>query len=371
MIKKQLHIVSFDVPYPADYGGAIDVFYKIKALKELGIEIYLHVFDYGRGKPVELENYCKKVFYYPREKKLINFFSTIPFIAKTRNNQELIKQLKTIDAPILFEGLHTTFSLLNETFYNRKIAVRAHNIEHDYYLGLFKSETNLFKKIFFLAESLKLKNYEPIVKKVDFIFTISPFEQQYFNHQFPDKAHYIPVFHPNKANKAIEQKGSKILYHGDLRIADNIKSVQFLINVFKDFPHKLTIASSFENSSIQQKIAKQKNIEFVKISAQNTMDELFKQAQINILLTNQKTGIKLKLINALHQGRFVIANSYMIEDTGLEDLCVLANGKQNIRESINKLFESNFNDKIIEFRKEKLQNFDPLKSAKKIVEILY
>ena len=27
-----LHIVSFNVPWPADYGGVIDVYYRIKAV---------------------------------------------------------------------------------------------------------------------------------------------------------------------------------------------------------------------------------------------------------------------------------------------------------------------------------------------------
>ena len=49
-MNKHLHIVSFDVPYPPDYGGAIDVYYKLKALHEEGIKIYLHCFEYGRGE---------------------------------------------------------------------------------------------------------------------------------------------------------------------------------------------------------------------------------------------------------------------------------------------------------------------------------
>ncbi len=28
---EHIHLISFDVPFPADYGGVIDVFYKIKA----------------------------------------------------------------------------------------------------------------------------------------------------------------------------------------------------------------------------------------------------------------------------------------------------------------------------------------------------
>ena len=51
----RIHIISFDVPLPANYGGVIDVFYKIKALHKAGIKIKLHCFYYGREKNVELE----------------------------------------------------------------------------------------------------------------------------------------------------------------------------------------------------------------------------------------------------------------------------------------------------------------------------
>jgi hypothetical protein len=47
---KHLHIISFDVPYPANYGGVIDIYYKLKALKKQGIKIHLHCYGYGRTK---------------------------------------------------------------------------------------------------------------------------------------------------------------------------------------------------------------------------------------------------------------------------------------------------------------------------------
>ena len=49
-ITKEIHIVTFDIPYPVNYGGVIDVFYKIKALKEAGIKIHLHCFYHKRKK---------------------------------------------------------------------------------------------------------------------------------------------------------------------------------------------------------------------------------------------------------------------------------------------------------------------------------
>ena len=34
-----IHIVSFDIPYPANYGGVIDVFFKAKFLAEKGVKV--------------------------------------------------------------------------------------------------------------------------------------------------------------------------------------------------------------------------------------------------------------------------------------------------------------------------------------------
>ena len=47
---KKLHLISFDVPFPANYGGVIDVFYKINSLHKIGIQVILHCFQYGREK---------------------------------------------------------------------------------------------------------------------------------------------------------------------------------------------------------------------------------------------------------------------------------------------------------------------------------
>ena len=108
MINK-LHIVSFDVPFPTNYGGVIDVFYKLKALHKQGVEIYLHVFEYGRGEQKELLNYCKEVFYYPRNSFIKSFFSRAPFIVKSRGND---LQLDKNRISIISENNHQLLELL-------------------------------------------------------------------------------------------------------------------------------------------------------------------------------------------------------------------------------------------------------------------
>jgi len=366
---KQLHIVSFNIPYPPNYGGIIDVFYKIKKLHHLGIHIYLHCFEYDRPQQIELEKYCKKVFYYQRASKIRSIFSSVPYITKNRENQLLIKQLKKIEAPVLFEGLHTTFPL-TKTVFKSKTYIRTHNIEHDYFKGLAKSESNVFKKIFYLAESFKLKKYETILNKVDGIFSISPYEQEYFALTYGEKCTYIPVFHKAKHIENQETKGDFILFHGDLRISDNIKAALFLIDVYKNSSYKLVIASG-NNSSIIAETERYQNIFFETINTQEKLEILFKKAHINTLVTFQKTGIKLKLLNALYQSKFIIANTKMIADTGLENLCELANTKAQILQKTKLLFSKEFSKSETEKRREKLTSFSPSQSAKKITSIIF
>ena len=83
-LNKKLHIVSFDIPFPADYGGVVDVYHKVKALKKIGISVHLHCFEYGRQKSPELLEVCAKVSYYKRNRSLLALLSATPFIVKSR-----------------------------------------------------------------------------------------------------------------------------------------------------------------------------------------------------------------------------------------------------------------------------------------------
>ena len=270
----------------------------------------------------------------------------------------------------MFEGLHTMATLSTENLVV-KAYVRTHNIEHEYFYGLAKSESNIFKKSFFYSEGWKLKHFEKQLSKADGIFTISPHEQKYFSSIYGRKCEYVPAFHQTKTIENYTKKGDFILYHGDLRVSDNVKAALFLIDVYKNSNYKFVIASSSKDKSVLTEIEKHKNIEFRDIPNQEFLEELFAKAHINTLLTFQKTGIKLKLLNSLYQGKFIIVNSKMIEDTGLETLCELANTKEEILQKTEQLFTLDFTDIEIKSRKEKLIAFNPTESAKKIVNTIF
>lgn len=179
MENKRLHIVAFDVPFPANYGGAIDVFYKLKALHQLGIRITLHCFEYGRGEQKELLKYVHHVHYYKRKKTVLDALDKTPFIVKSRATKALLNNLLSDKDPILFEGLHCCYFLDHSRLKDRIKIVRTHNVEHDYYAALARASSGM-KKWFHLSEARKLKNYEAVLKNADAILAIKESDCTHF-----------------------------------------------------------------------------------------------------------------------------------------------------------------------------------------------
>jgi hypothetical protein len=80
------------------------------------------------------------------------------------------------------------------------------------------------------------------------------------------------------------------------------------------------------------------------------MADLIDNAHINLLPTFQNTGIKLKLINSLYRGRFVVVNGKMVNNTGLEPLCIVEDNPTVTQRIITDLMKKEFTHEMIELR---------------------
>ncbi|MGB1217226.1 MAG: glycosyltransferase family 1 protein, partial [Saprospiraceae bacterium] len=149
----RLHVISFNIPLPADYGGVIGVYFHLKALHKLGVKIILHCFEYGREHDAKLNEVCETVYYYKRNMSLINLISTKPFIVKSRTNKVLLNRLLQYDFPILYEGTHVCMTLDEPKLKDRLKVVRMHNVEWQYYENMIPIEKSLKQKVFFYLES--------------------------------------------------------------------------------------------------------------------------------------------------------------------------------------------------------------------------
>lgn len=370
--QKSIHLISFDVPFPADYGGIIDVFYRIKAFHDAGINVHLHCWEYGRGKPCELENLCESVTYYPRNKSALSLFSSVPYIIYSRNNKSLLTNLLKDNYPIFFEGLHATFFLDAPELKNRKKVVRMHNVEHDYYEGLEKVERNLIRKFYFKLEANKLRKFEKILHHANIIVAVSRNDENYLKALY-DNVIYVPSFHPNQIVISKPGIGKYALYHGNLSVAENNNAAMYLVNdVFNDLDYPLIISGKNPTEELIQGIKKHPNIKLIQNPDEATNDDLILNAHITILPTFQPTGLKLKLLNSLFMSRWCIANTEMTINTSLQNLCIIKDSAACMKEAILAISSTPFDEQVIKERQEILsREYNNFKNGETLIGALF
>ncbi|ASB49133.1 hypothetical protein [Alkalitalea saponilacus] len=370
MDKRFLHIVSFTVPWPPDYGGAMDVFYKVKALSERGVKVILHCFTYSRKQTVELEKYCHEVCYYKRETGFTRQFSWIPYIVKSRQNKKLIDRLKEDNHPILLEGTHTTAVLQFSELQNRDIWIRMHNVETDYYRSLCKTEKSFFKKLFFRLETLRLKAWEKGPFKVKGIIPISEGDADFFR-KVHENVHLITAFHGETEVKSKTGIGKYVLYHGDLSVAENHCSALFVLRICSEAGVPLVIAGKNPSRALAKKVLEVETCQLIRNLDAAGMNELISNAAAILLPAYQTTGLRLKLLVSLFRGRHCIASPQMVENTGLEPLCEVVSKDAEWIAAIQKSISTVFSQNEVDKRNQLLIPFMDAANADRMIQLIF
>jgi hypothetical protein len=365
---KHLHIVSFNVPYPPDYGGVIDVYYKIKALHDAGIKVHLHSFHYGRDEAVELEQITESVQYYGRKKFYKALYSSLPYIVGSRQSDELLANLAADEHPILFEGLHTCFYLSHPSIRTKLKAVRMHNVEWEYYKSLKEAERNYLLKFYYNIEAKRLRRFEEELQYADRIFAVSRNDYAYLKQSY-EHISFISSFHNNEKVTATAGQGKYILYHGNLGVPENNQAALFILKKIAtglDIP--VIIAGKEPTKALIKEVTKYPNVTLIANPSFEHIATLIAEAQVNLLITFQQTGIKLKLLNALHRGRFCVVNTKMVDNTGLEPLCMIEDNPDKVRRILTDLMRTAFTARDIHTRNQVLDHdFSNQANATKII----
>lgn len=371
MKHKILHIVAFDVPYPPDYGGAIEVFYKIKALHDNGVKILLHCFEYGRGQAKALNQYCSEVYYYPRKGVLQSLLTMQPYIVASRMNLKLLENIKAVKAPVLFEGQHTISLLNHPDLAGRKKYLRQHNVEWKYYEQLAENESKSWKKTYFKLEQFKLKRTENTMASAC-ILPLSKTEYNYYSFKY-ENVFYLPPFHNNPIVKTKTGMGKHILYHGNLSVNENQRAVEFIVNNIPiDFNMPIIIAGKNPPEKILKSIEAKSGIHLIPNPNETDLQALMEDAHIHLLPTFQTTGIKLKLLNALFNGRHCLVKPEMLSGTGLDELCTMAVTADEFSLRIKQLLTQPFSLEAIQKRKKILLDlYNNQKSVEQLIGLIW
>ncbi len=349
----------------------IDVYYKVKALKEAGVAVHLHCFMYGREKSDDLEKICASVNYYNRQMSNALLFSNFPFIIASRRSPELLANLSKDNSPVLFEGLHCCAYLDAPELKGKKKFVRTHNIEHDYYRSLADVESRMLKRFYFRREAKKLERFEKKLALADAVLAISPADAKCLSSRYKN-VHHVMAFHPYEEVVIQPGRGTFALYHGNLEVGENNQAALFLAKeVFNSLEIPLVIAGNNPSEELKRFAKENRNITLKANISTAEIDQLIADAHVNILPTFQATGIKLKLLAALFRGRFALVNSPMVANTGLESVCIIGETAPALKSQLLKLFREDFKEEEISKRKILLaEKFSNKRNVDKIVEMI-
>ena len=328
----RLHVLSFNIPYPPNYGGIIDVYYKIKALHALGVQIVLHCYEYERPHASELEALCHKVYYYKRQTGLLPNLTVLPYNVYSRRSKALLRNLLMDDSPILFEGLHSCYHLGHPALKDRFKVFRECNIEHDYYRHLALAETNLVRKAFFQVEAWRFHAYQRQLRHADWMIGVSTADTDYLRKVYPTKEiDFVPCFHANDKVCTLPGSSDYVLYHAKLSVMENERAALYLMeHVFPHLPYRCVVAGMDPSRKLRAAATLSPNIELRANPSEEEMRRLQSEAHVNMLITFQDTGLKLKLLNSLFAGRHVLVNAPMTVGSGLGSLCHIADSPEEL-----------------------------------------
>ena len=369
-----LHIVCLDVPWPVDYGGVFDLFHKIRLLSGAGVRIHLHCFEYGRGPQPVLDEYCVEVHYYARHEGHKGFSHRLPYIVCSRSNRQLLDRLSKDDYPILLEGIHCTYLLNDPRFDGRRIILRLHNVEYRYYRELSRCERSLLKKLYYLHESILLRAYERRIARKVKVLAVSDQDSEQYRREFgATDIDTLPVFLPFEHVQSKEGTGCFCLYHGNLSVAENEQVVAWLLkNVFGSLEIPFIVSGKNPSPRLTRLICQYPHVCLIPNPTEEELQDLIVKAQVNILPSFNCTGVKLKLLNALYNGRHCIVNRDAVEGSGLREICHVAGCAVEISDLIRQLSAQPFTSEEIATRKKVLGTlFDQERNLRKLMHCIW
>jgi len=352
-MNSKLHIVCLDAPSPANYGGAIDMFYKVKALAEAGYRICLHYFRYKPGRSAEgLENHCEEIHAYDRKNFLASLWDKQPYITGSRNNQLLLRRLRSDDAPLLLEGIHCA-GLVPHFYGTRKVLIRMHNDEAAYYEALAEHELNPLKRFYYSLESRLLHHFQSQLPK-DLPLAcvahndIRQLRERYGLRNLP----FIPSFTPWQELQGQPGRGAYCLYQGNMEVSENRQAAQWLLeHIFPEGSQPLVIAGHNIPTGLMRAYSGRTNVRFVSDPPEAEMEMLVREAHLNVLPSFNTTGLKLKLLHALFCGRHCMTNPAGVEGTAFGGTLHQAERPEDFRALVQKLWEQDFTVEMRENRR--------------------
>lgn len=342
-----LHIVCLDNPFPPNYGGAIDMYYKIIALTRAGFKPVLHIFHKGDRTEIApiLRQTVEAIFFYKRNHYIHYLYGRVPYFIRSRPTKILAQKIRSLPGPVLIEGVHCG-NLLSEKLPDYPLILRAHNYETSYYFELALNEDNWFRKYYYMNEAQKLKLFEPqIWLKAHGVAAISK-EEVYRIEETQPNVKWCPAFiseYPESQKLTICQDPI-LLFHANFGIKENQMAGEWLLQVILP---RLTPAYELwlAGSEIPKHWKDTTRVKIIKDP--ENMAGVIRQAGVIVLPIRQRSGVKLKYLESVNYNLRVVCTGETIVGTGLERDAIIFEGIRDTVEKIEKTFRGEYDTSFL------------------------
>jgi hypothetical protein len=301
---------------------------------------------------------------YPRKTFQQCLTSSLPYIVASRINKSLIQNLNKDAYPVLLEGIHCS-GILPLLRKDKKIALRLHNNEADYYAGLAHAETHPLRNLYYSMEANRLARYQKALPHDVACAALSHSDISYFEDRLGwNKMKFVPLFIPWQQIEFKEGTGSYCLYHGNLSVAENSAAVKWLLRyVFAGMNIYFIVAGKAPDAKLRKEIAKYANASLIADPTDEKLTALIENAQVNLLPSLNRTGVKLKLLHALFKGRHCVTNSAGVAGSGLEAIVHVCEDAAGLKALLSKLMLQPFTTGEKEQRQALLQLYNNTENA--------
>lgn len=340
-------VVSGFLPYPPIFGGAMDVWERIKGMVSLGHDVDLIVTDKYNPTQQQLDEmrfYVNNVYFVLRENRFQQIINKMPLQMISRKGLATIEIHQEYDLMILESEFCWTVTL-NKTIQYKKIIVRVHNIESFYFKMLGKSSTNLKDKIYYKIETSKIKKLSSLVfEKADKLWFIS--KDDLVRVHLPEKSIFMPFPINIDFVKPIIKQGNNVVFMGSLFMQNNTFGLDWYLKhvhplIIESIPnYRLFIVGSLkeEDHKIRDKYGCISNVSLV-VNAPD-LTEYYQKAQLFINPMFHGSGVKVKSINALVNGLPLVSTAIGAEGIGLTNkMYYYANTINTFKEQILSILE--------------------------------
>jgi glycosyltransferase involved in cell wall biosynthesis len=326
--------ISAELPYPANSGGRIYTWERLKQLKRNNNSICLYTLvennefvDFDK-----LNLVCESVNVYNRKKSYIKALLNIkkPYSVVSRFVREMYFDIKrrienyNIDLIII----DIPEMLINCPYDNTvNKVVTQHNIEYKLFKDISKNSRNIFKKIIYFFEYIKMKKFEKFFYKNNIIqgcTFISSKELQEFRVMFPKiKSACIPQGYNLDSNIYTESfikndRKNNMIFTGKMDYEPNVQAVKWfckdILPIIEKRIHNIKFYIVGKNPTKEVKNLQQDNNVIVTGKVRD-MKNYFDKTNLCVIPLLSGGGVKIKLFEALGNGKIVVATSKGVEGT--------------------------------------------------------